>query len=273
MDERVDNSVFRPARSAAKCSGSLRPAGKLGAALGKRFLILGLIAAACLTGCAAANKQKEREANLERLAHWLPGNYDNTAQAKADVQKGIRPPHDAVELDVALVDSISIGRNAYYMQESVAGDPLRVLSQRVVVFTATDKGIVESVNSLDDPLRWRDGWRNPEIFEGMTPRDFKPADGCDITWKPEESPADQAAAKLAKEDAERAAEKRRLIGTNDRKRCQMTSHAAMGLVQVELRGEIGPNEISMAELQYDQDDKLVQGNPVEPFYRFRRMGK
>lgn len=249
MDERVDNSV-------------------------RGFLILGLIAAACLTGCAAANKQKEREADLERLGHWLPGNYDNTAQAKADVQKGIRPPHDAVELDVALVDSISIGRNVYYMQESVAGDPLRVLSQRVVVFTATDKGIVESVNSLDDPLRWRDGWRNPEIFEGMTPRDFKPANGCDITWKPEENPADKVAAKpVSKEDAKRAAEKRHLIGINDRKRCQMTSHAAMGLVQVELRGEIGPNEISMAELQYDQDDKLVQGNPTEPFYRFRRMGK
>jgi hypothetical protein len=52
----------------------------------------------------------------------------------------------------------------------------------------------------------------------------------------------------------------------------MTSHAAMGLVQVEFRGEIGPNEIALAETQYDQDDKLIQGNLAEPFYRFRRMG-
>jgi CpeT/CpcT family (DUF1001) len=274
MDSRVHHRVFRPARSAAECSGSLRPAGKLGAALNKcSVLILGLIAAACLTGCAAAARQKEHEAALLRLSHWLPGNYDNAAQAKADVQKGIRPPHDAVELDIALVDSISIGRNVFYMQETAADDPLRVLSQRVVIFTATDKGIVESINTLDDPLRWRNGWRNPEIFEGMTPRDFKAADGCDITWKLEEQPVDKNAAKPSKEEAERAAAKRRLIGTNDRKRCQMTSHAAIGLVQVELRGEIAPNEISLAELQYDQDDKLIQGNPAEPFYRFRRMGK
>jgi hypothetical protein len=238
-------------------------------------LILSLMTMACLlTGCASANREKEHEAALARLAHWLPGNYDNTAQAKADVQKGIHPPHDAVELDVALIDSISIGRNVFYFQESAADNPLRVLSQRVVVFTSSEKGIIESVNTLNDPLRWRDGWRNPEIFEGMTPRDFKATSGCDITWKPEEPPATDKsdAKKVSKEEAKRAEEKRHLIGINDRKRCQMTSHAAMGLVQVELRGEVGPNEISLAELQYDQDDKLVQGNPAEPFYRFRRMG-
>jgi hypothetical protein len=238
----------------------------------RNFLILGLITAACLTGC-AANKQKEREADLERLSHRLPGNYDNSAQAKADAQKGIHPPHDAVELDIALVDSISIGRNVFYMQEMAADDPMRVLSQRVVIFTATDKGIEESVNSLVDPLRWRNGQRNPEIFEGMTPRDFKAENGCDIVWKPEEQPIDKNAPKPSKEEAQRAAEKRRLIGINDRKRCQMTSHAAMGLVQVELRGELGPNEIAIAELQYDQDDKLIQGNLADPFYRFRRLGK
>ena len=238
---------------------------------GRKALMLGLIAAACLTGC-ATNRQ-EHEAALLRLSHWLPGSYDNSAQAKADVRNGIHPPHEAVELDIALVDSISIGRNIFYLQETAADDPMRVLSQRVVVFKATDKGIVETVSSLVDPLRWRNGQRNPEIFEGMTERDFKAADGCDILWKLEEQPVDKNAAKPSKEEAQRAAEKRRLIGTNDRKRCQMTSHAAMGLVQVELRGEIGPNEISLAELQYDQDDKLIQGNPAEPFYRFRRMGK
>ncbi len=234
--------------------------------------VLGLIAAACLTGCAAANRQKEREADVARLSRWLPGSYDNTAQAKEDVRKGIHPPHDAVELDVAVVDSISIGRSVFYMQESAADDPMRVLSQRVVIFTVTKKGIVESVNTLNDPLRWRNGQRNPEIFEGMTPRDFKAAEGCDITWNPEEKPVDKNAAQPSKEEAKREMEKRHLFGTNDRKRCQMTSHAAMGLVQVELKGEIGPNEISLAELQYSQDDKLLQGNPAEPFYRFRRIG-
>jgi hypothetical protein len=234
-------------------------------------IFLGVIAAACLTGC-AANKQKEREADLARLSHWLPGNYDNTAQAKEDGRKGIHPAHDAVELDVALVDSISIGHNAFYIQESAADDPMRVLSQRIVIFTATKKGIVESVNTLNDPLRWRNGQRNPEIFEGMTPRDFKAAEGCDITWNPEEKPLDKNAVKPSKDEEKREIEKRHLFGANDRKRCQMTSHAAMGLVQVELKGEFGPNEISMAELQYDQDDKLLQGNPSEPFYRFRRMG-
>ena len=60
--------------------------------------VLTCIAAACLlTGCASANREKEHEAALARLAHWLPGNYDNTAQSKADIQKGIHPPHDAAD--------------------------------------------------------------------------------------------------------------------------------------------------------------------------------
>jgi CpeT/CpcT family (DUF1001) len=236
-------------------------------------IVLGLIAAASLAGCAAANKEREREAELARLSHWLPGTYDNTAQAKEDARKGVHAPHDAVELAVVPIESISVGRNAFYLQEMAADDPLRVLSQRVVVFSATDKGIVESVNSLVEPLRWRDGQRSPDMFEGMTPRDFKPTAGCELVWKPEEKPLDKDAPKPGKEEEQRAAEKRRLIGTNDRKRCQMTSHAAMGLVQVQLRGELGPNEIALAELQYDQDDKLIQGNEQDPFYRFRRIGK
>jgi hypothetical protein len=238
----------------------------------RSVLVMSLIAAvACLGGC-AANKEREREADLARLSRWLPGTYDNTAQASADVRKGVRPPHDAVELAIVPVDSIAVGRHAFYAQETAADDPLRVLSQRVWVFTVTDRGIVESVNTLLEPLRWRDGQRNPEIFASMTPRDFRPAAGCDLTWKPEEPPADKLPGQN-KEDAQHAAAQRRFIGINDRKRCQMTSHAVIGLVQVELRAELGPNELSLAELQYDQDGKLIQGSEAEPFYRYRRLGR
>ena len=47
----------------------------------------------------------------------------------------------------------------------------------------------------------------------------------------------------------------------------------MGLVNMELRGEIAANEIDLAELQYDQDGKLISSAIADPFYRFRREGK
>src|SRR5690242_18976611 len=107
----------------------------------------------------------------------------------------------------------------------------------------------------------------------MTPRDFKPLTGCDLTWKRAEKAADKNAKKVSTEEAIQEAEYARYIGTNDAKRCEMTSHAVMGLVSTEYRGEISANQVDLAELQYDSARKLSQGATADPFYRFRRQGK
>jgi len=39
-----------------------------------------------------------------------------------------------------------------------------------------------------------------------------------------------------------------------------------------LRAELTPNELDVAELQYDSNGSLIQGNKNEPFYRFRKVG-
>jgi hypothetical protein len=231
------------------------------------ILLLGFIA--LLTGC-AENKQRVYEEDLARMSHWLPGTYDNSAQARSDVQKGVHPPHDAVELAIVPLESVSIGRNAFYLQESAADDPRRVLSQQVIMFTASEKGVIESISTLEDPLRWRDGQRQADIFMGMTPKDLKPATGCELKWRRDTESGKEK--KLSKEEAERVAQKTRFIGTNDPKKCEETSHVVMGLVQVELRAELTANEYSVAEIQYDSNDQVVSGNKEDPFYRFRKIG-
>jgi CpeT/CpcT family (DUF1001) len=235
------------------------------------ILLFGLIA--LLAGC-AENKQRLYEEDLDRIVRWLPGTYDNTLQAKLDAQKGVHPPHDPVELAVVPLGSVSIGRNAFYLQEMAADDPRRVLSQQVAIFKVTDKGVVESISTLVDPLRWRDGHRQSDIFMGMTPKDLKTTDGCDLTWKRETDAAKAAkpAKKLTKEEAEKVSDKVRFVATNDPKKCEETSHIVMGLVQVELRGELSMNEFALAELQYDSNGALIAGNQDEPFYRFRKVG-
>jgi hypothetical protein len=261
----MDKHMFR----ATSPAGRFDPLHAAALRASKIILAFGLVAAMLfVTGC-AENKQRMYEEDLNRMAHWLPGTYDNTQQAKSDVQKGVHPPHDAVELAIVPLDSVSVGRNAFYAQETVADDPRRVLSQRVLIFKVTEKGIVESISSLEDPLRWRDGQRQADIFMGMTPKDLKPATGCDLTWKRETQP-DKAAKKLSKEEAERAASKMRFIGSNDPKKCEETSHIVMGLVSVELRAELTMNEFATAELQYDSNGQLLSPNKDEPFYRFHK---
>ena len=239
-------------------------------------LILGLAAMACvsgLSGCASERRQHDDEADLARISRWLPGTYNNAQQVKSDLAKGIKPAHDAVELDVVVIDSIAVGRSAFYLQESAADDPMRVFSQRVVTFSVTAKGIIQTVNTLVDPLRWRNGQHEPDMFESMTPRDFKAAVGCEITWKREEDDSDKGKKKLSKEDALRAAEHRKFVGTNDSKHCEMPSSAIMGLVNMELRGKLAANEIDLAELQFDQDGDPIPGATADTFYRFRRLGQ
>ncbi len=229
-----------------------------------------LAAVACLSACSAMKKGHRRDVDFAHFSRWLPGTYDNTAQVKADVQKGVRPPHDAVELVVIPLESIAVGQDAFYVQEAAADDSMRVLSQRVLVFHQTEKGIVETVESLVEPMRWRDGPREPDMFEAMTTRDLKVATGCEVLWHRVETDADKHPKKLSKEEAKKAAEAVRYEGKNDSKKCQMTSHAVMGLVNVELRGELSSKEFNLAELQYDSDGHLIQGSLAEPFYRFRK---
>jgi len=231
------------------------------------LFLLGFIA--LLAGC-AENKQRVYEEDLARMSRWLPGTYDNTAQARSDVQKGVRPPHDAVELAIVPLESVSVGRNAFYLQEMAADDSRRVLSQQVIKFSSSEKGIVESVSTLEDPLRWRDGHRQADIFMGMTPKDLKTVSGCELKWRRETEPGKEK--KLGKEEAERVAQKTRFIGSNDPRKCEETSHVVMGLVQVELRAELTANEFSVAEIQYDSNGQVVSGNKDEPFYRFRKIG-
>jgi hypothetical protein len=216
-----------------------------------------LIAVAASLAACAANQERLREAQLLQLTRWLPGTYDNTAQAKADEQKGVRSPHESLELVIVPVESVAIGRNAFYVQEMAADDPRRVMSQKVVMFAATDKGIVESVSSLADPLRWRDGHRDPEVFMGMTAKDLVATTGCELTWKKEK---------------EKEKEGERFVAANDPKRCRTTSHAVMGLAQVESRAELTSDEFATSELAFGADGLLVQGRQDEPFYRFRKVG-
>jgi hypothetical protein len=232
------------------------------------------LAALLLAGC-AENKERKNEIDLLRISRWFPGTYNNTVQAKEDVRNGVQPAHDAVELAIVPLDSISmavsVGRNAYYMQESAADDPLRVLSQKVVVFTATSKGIEELIFTLVDPLRWRDAQREPGIFMGMTPKDLTQVSGCELTWKREQGTDNPPKKKLTKDEAKKAEDHGKFIGINDRSKCKTTSHALMGLVQVELRAELTHDELATGELQFDSNGKVILGNPDQPFYRFQKI--
>ncbi len=211
----------------------------------------GLVVLACsLTAC--TNQTKLREAELEQLLAWLPGQYDNTAQAQADTRGGIQPPHEALSLAIVPVDDPVIGTNVFYVQEMAADDPRRVMVQKVWTIDATDAGIVQTVWTLAEPLRWRDGQRDPDLLRGMMNHDVAQARGCELTWK-------------------KKGEK--FVAANDPATCRITSRTTSGTLRIETRMELDAGNFGLAENATDAAGQLTQGRTDEPFYRFQKRGQ
>jgi CpeT/CpcT family (DUF1001) len=204
----------------------------------------GLLMGACVV---TTGKEPDPEVELQELVSMLPGHYDNTAQVQSDVANGVQPPHEAVALDIVPIDAIMIGQNVFYVQESIAGDPRRILGQKLMVFGVAKKEIVQTDYSLAEPYRWRDGQRDPDMFKGLVTQDVRVLKGCSLRWK-------RSGAGFA--------------GANEPKNCHARGYAA-----IEARAELGPEGYATAELAYDKPGHLAMGRMDDSFYRFRRLSQ
>jgi hypothetical protein len=207
-----------------------------------------LLAASSLVGC--ATQLKKAQAELAQIGDLLPGRYNNAAQVEEDAKAG-RDLHTAVTLDIVRVDLPLLSDYAFYAQETSAEGPRKIISQRLLTFEPVDDGaIVERVFTFAEPARWRDGHLNTGLFTGMMFRDTTPMAGCDLLWK-KDGP--------------------KFVGQNSRDTCRVNS-AALGTVKVDMRAELDPEGLALAELSYNAGGKLVQGHSGEPFNRFQRGG-
>jgi len=135
------------------------------------------LAAVMLAGC--ADEAKKREGELAQLLGWLPGRYDNTAQANS-----ANPPHARIALLIAKVYTPRLGKHVLYAQETAADDPRRVMSGHMFSFQVDEKrGILETVYAFAEPLRWRDGPEHLDLFTGVVAEDVLGVPGCELVWK------------------------------------------------------------------------------------------
>ena len=132
---------------------------------------------------ACTDQTKVHETELVELLAVLPGHYDNTAQVETDARNHLSPAHDAVALTITHVYTPRLGHHVYYAQESAADDPRRVFSEKMYSFTVDEKrGIVETMYEFVEPLRWRDGQMNKDLFTSVTTDDVQP-EACQLLWK------------------------------------------------------------------------------------------
>jgi hypothetical protein len=215
--------------------------------MGKALLGCWVIAVA-LCGCAST--QQKADEDLQELVTMFPGHYDNSAQVQSDRARGLQPPHEAVALDIVPIEAIMIGENVFYVQESILGEPNRVLSQKLIMFGVVKKQIVQTDFALAEPHRWRNGQSNPDLFKGIMTQDVRTTKGCSLRWKRADG---------------------KFVGTNDPKTCHARASGSGAITQIESRAELTPVEYSVAELAFDKSGHLSQGRQDEPFYRFHKQ--
>jgi hypothetical protein len=210
-------------------------------------LVAMLAASALLAAC--ASELKKAEANLAEIEAWLPGHYDNMEQAEADAAQG-RSEHTALTINIVPVHMPTFGDHVFYLQETVTNDPRRITTQRLLSFEAMkDGGVLETIYMLAQPGRWRDGHLNPDLFKGMMYNDATPLVGCELLWKKEGT---------------------RFVAANPTGGCRATVQSLGGSVRLQTRAELSPDEFSLAELAYNANGELVQGDANEPFYHYKK---
>lgn len=134
-----------------------------------------------LSGC--ADQQKVREEDLGELIAWLPGRYDNTAQVAQEAQQSGHAAHEAIQLVIMPVHASRLGHHVFFVQESAANDPRRIMGSSMFSFDTDEKyGIVGLVYEFNEPARWHDSLQHPELFNGLMTEDVASA-GCEFIWK------------------------------------------------------------------------------------------
>jgi hypothetical protein len=222
--------------------------------MGKRVmaeqLIGGLLASLLLVG-SASSKEPKAEVEILELVQMFPGHWDNSAQVQEETAKGVRP-HEALVLDVVPIEAIMLGSNVFYVQESIAGDPNRVLGQKVVMFGVVKGKIVQTDFALNEPHRWRNGQNNPDLFKGIMTQDVRSIKGCSLRWK--------------------RAESGNFEGANEAKTCH-NRVVGVGVAAIELKAELGPTEYATSEQAVDKSGHPTSAQQADPYYRFRRLSR
>lgn len=205
-----------------------------------RIILAGL--AVLLGSCAAGPKSDERF--VSQLFGALAGSYDNLAQSRAS------PDHAPLKLVIVPVQALLVGDHVLYVQETAADDPRRVLAQYLYVINAVPNREMAVVTQTDfaEPLRWRDGHLNRDLFHSLLTQDLRQRPGCDLLFRREGASFVAA------------------TGGNCRGSARDTGEA----LRVEQKITLDADGIALFEQRRDAAGRLVQGGEPDPWYRFAR---
>lgn len=199
-----------------------------------------------LAGVAFARPKKE-EIFLAQLSAMLAGSYDNIAQARRDAE------HPGLRLMIVPVTAPLVGDNVFYVQEMAADDLRRVFAQKLWVLNVIPKREQAVLTQLElkEPVRWRDGQNNRDLFRSMLMQDLRARPGCDLIWQ-----RDGKGFKAA-------------LQANA---CRTASRTTGETLKLELQIELTADNFNLFEQQRDAAGQLAGAQMTDPWVRYARRG-
>lgn len=205
------------------------------------LLVSCVVAAIALSGCERLDKLRKQD--LERLRSWYPGEYSNVAQVEADMANGVADVREPVTIVIVPVAALAMGETVFYVQQSDAMNPQRILSQRLHRFEKgpEDVNILQTILTLKQPERWLGGDQQPDLFKSIRPDDVLAGPGCALAWTFE----------------------------ND-KFTAICPVAPTATAAPAAHVELTPTELKLATLSFNGKPRDVPSRSSDPMYRFER---
>ncbi|MCS6946945.1 MAG: CpcT/CpeT family chromophore lyase [Steroidobacteraceae bacterium] len=140
----------------------------------RRQRIALLAATAAIGGIVAAGVAAAADRSrtlLAATAAALPGDYRLDSGADGA----------AVALTIVEVYAPALGERVFYLHEAMASDPSRIVQQRLLALNPLKRRdqVLVTLFALREPLRWRQGHRQPELFKSLVRDDLRGLGACD----------------------------------------------------------------------------------------------
>ncbi len=153
-------------------------------ALGTGLLIAGCSGADQPPASATANSPSAQ--TLELIRNWVKGNYNNLAQAEADMQADLPPEkmHRPMHQLFVPVNVPQIEGHLVYQQSSLDGSttPAMIFRHGLMQYlpVAETGKVIQREIYFRDADKYKNAHLNPEILSGLTIDDFTWDAGCDF---------------------------------------------------------------------------------------------
>jgi hypothetical protein len=236
----------------------------------RRLLVIAGASLSLAAQC-AQRQDKADDAAMALLQARLPGRYDNLTQARIEARSGSGVTLPAIDLLILPANAALIGKATFYVRETAAGDPQRVLSQYIWVFgraievhakgdkptDLVDKDGHERAEHLEqhiylfkEPRRWLQVGEQPELLEALLPSDLDRLTGCDLLWTTKESGF-----------------------VAERRSTTCSPSVKSEGQQLEQKIELKDNNLGVLEQQITADGLVdAPASPSDSYYRFTRRG-